>query len=126
MFTEILKNNARQIRFIGALVLCVIFIAASPTSPSDDSGCGGSSDDATGTITVQNFSNVRVQVTVSGPTRTNFLLSAGYQKTINASTGSYTVYASIDQYGNPYDGQNVYTRSFSLDANETENCSIRF
>lgn len=91
--------NARQIRFIGALVLCVIFIAASPTSPGDDSGCGGGSDDSVGSIVVQNFTNSRVYVTVSGPSATGFQLSSGYQKTLNATTGSYTVYAEIDQYG---------------------------
>jgi hypothetical protein len=126
MLRDILKKNARQIRFIGALVLCVIFIAASPTSPGDDSGCGGSSDDSTGTIVVQNFTNSRVHVTVSGPSGTGFQLSSGYQKSISASTGSYTVSAEIDQYGSPYDGQTIYSRSFTLSTNETETCAIRF
>ena len=126
MFREILKKNARQIRFIGALVLCVIFIAASPTSPSDDSGCGGSSDDATGTIVVQNHTNARLYVTVSGPSGTGFNLSNGYQKSINATAGSYTVSADVDQYGSPYNGEQVYSRSFTLSANETETCAIRF
>ena len=125
MFREILKKNARQIRFIGALVLCVTFIAASPTSPSDDSGCGGSSD-ATGTIVVQNYSNARLYVSVSGPTSTGFTLSNGYQKTISASTGSYTVSAVVDQYGSPYNGQTIYGRSFTLSSNETETCAINW
>jgi hypothetical protein len=123
MFREIMKKNARQIRFIGALVLCVIFIAASPTSPSDDSGCGGSSE-SNGTIVVQNFSNARVYVTVSGPTSTGFSLSNGYQKSISASTGSYTVSAVVDQYGSPWNGTQIYSRSFTLSANETETCAI--
>ena len=126
MFREILKKNARQIRFISALVLCVLFIAASPTSPSDDDGCGGSTDNTYGTIVVQNFSNARLYVTVSGPSADSFQLSAGYQKSIHASTGSYSVYAEVDQYGSPWDGQTVYSRSFSLYENETETCAINY
>ncbi len=125
MFKEILKKNARQIRFIGALVLCVMFIAASPTSPSDDSDCGDSgSSSGTGTIIVQNNTNARLNVSVSGPTSTGFQLSNGYQKTITANTGSYTVTAEVDQYGSPYDGEHVYSRSFTLSTNETETCGI--
>ncbi len=124
MFREIMKKNARQIRFIGALVLCVIFIAASPTSPSDDSGCGGSTDNSYGTIVVQNFSNARIYVTISGPSADSFQLSSGYQKSINASTGSYTVYAEVDQYGSPWDGQTIYSRSFTVSTNETETCAV--
>ena len=48
--------------FFSALVLCVLFIAASPTNPGDDSGCGGSSDGGSGTIIVQNYANFRVSV----------------------------------------------------------------
>jgi hypothetical protein len=126
MFREILKKNARQIRFIGALVLCVLFIAASPTSPSDDSGCGSSSSDSSGTIVVQNYTNARVYVSVSGPTSTGFNLSNGYQKSISASTGSYTVSAVVDQSGSPYNGQTIYSRSFTVSANETETCAINW
>jgi len=123
MFKEFVKKNARQIRFFSALVLCVLFIAASPTSPSDDSGCGGSSE-STGTIVVQNYSNARIYVTVSGPSSSGFQLSSGYQKTINATTGSYSVVAEVDQYGSPWDGQTIYSRSFTLSSSETETCKI--
>ncbi len=123
MFKEILKKNARQIRFISALVLCVMFIAASPTSPSDDSDCGDSSS-GTGTIIVQNYTNARLHVSVSGPSSSGFQLSNGYEKTIYANTGSYTVSAVVDQYGSPYDGEQVYSRSFTLSTNETETCAI--
>jgi hypothetical protein len=123
MFREILKKNARQIRFFSALVLCVIFIAASPTSPSDDSGCGSMSD-TSGTIIVQNYSNARVYVTVNGPTSQGFQLTSGYQKTISATTGSYSVVAEVDQWGSPWDGQTIYSRSFTLSDSETETCKI--
>jgi len=128
MFRKILRKNAKHIRFFSALVLCVMFIAASPTSPSDDEGCGSmsSGDDYVGDgyIRVVNAGSITVNVELSGPFSTSFNLTPGQPYEFSAPPGSYSVVAKVNHYGSPWNGQVWWSRSFNLSGGETEYCTI--
>ncbi len=56
-------SRIADLRLLVAVAACVVLFVATPTTPTDSSGCGGD----TGTIAITNQSDWAVTVSVSGP-----------------------------------------------------------
>ncbi len=77
--------RAADLRILLAVAACVVLFVATPTTPTDSSGCGGD----TGTVTFQNTSDWVVRVNVSGPQSKSMSINDQSSGTFTLKVGYY-------------------------------------
>jgi|GEM_PF-2016587 len=86
MINKLKKMTRGEARLLLAVGLCVVLFVASPTSPTDDSTCGGDH----GKLAVSNNSDQFISVSVSGPRSFSFSLNPDQTGTTETKVGTYT------------------------------------
>ena len=86
MLNKLKKLSRGELKLLLAVGLCVVLFVASPTSPTDDSTCGGDH----GKLAFTNNSDQFISISVSGPRSLSLSLNPDQTGTTETKVGTYT------------------------------------